>query len=204
MLHLLRVIILRARATPVVLPGRARRPAGRTRQADGNPFYIAMARRRPAASAKMWTSIANSLLQMFNPSRDQVREFFIETWRKHRASEVLTPLEIMALDWIIEHPEYHGDLESPEAMTAEYAVEKGRTNPFLHLSMHLAIAEQLSIDHPPGIRRAYQKLVSRSDAHHAAHEIMECLGQVVWEAQRLGKPLDSDSYVELIRQRAER
>ena len=59
---------------------------------------------RPAASAKMWTSIANSLLQMFNPSRDQVREFFIETWRKHRASEVLTPLEIMALDWIIEHP----------------------------------------------------------------------------------------------------
>ncbi|HEY9271903.1 MULTISPECIES: DUF1841 family protein [Achromobacter] len=141
---------------------------------------------------------------MFNPSRDQVREFFIETWRKHRASEVLTPLEAIALDWIIEHPEYHGDLENPEAMTAEYAVEKGRTNPFLHLSMHLAIAEQLSIDHPPGIRSAYQQLVARSDAHHAAHEIMECLGQVVWEAQRLGTPLDSDTYIDLIRQRASR
>ncbi|SUW53332.1 Domain of uncharacterised function (DUF1841) [Bordetella holmesii] len=94
---------------------------------------------------------------MFNPSRDQVREFFIETWRKHRATEVLTPLESMALDWILEHPEYHGDLESPEAMTAEYPVEHGRTNPFLHLSMHLAIAEQLSIDHPRGIRAAYQR-----------------------------------------------
>ena len=205
MLHLLRVIILRARrdARRASRPGAAARW---THEASGwQPIlYRNGPGGRPAASAKMWTSIANSLLQMFNPSRDQVREFFIETWRKHRASEVLTPLEIMALDWIIEHPEYHGDLESPEAMTAEYAVEKGRTNPFLHLSMHLAIAEQLSIDHPPGIRRAYQKLVSRSDAHHAAHEIMECLGQVVWEAQRLGKPLDSDSYVELIRQRAER
>jgi len=141
---------------------------------------------------------------MFNPSRDQVREFFIETWRKHRANEVLTPLEAMALDWVIEHPEYHGDLENPEAMTTEYAVEKGRTNPFLHLSMHLAIAEQLSIDHPPGIRRAYQQLTARSDAHQAAHEIMECLGRVVWEAQRLGTPLDSDTYIDLIRQRAER
>ena len=67
-------------------------------------------------------------------------------------------------------------------MTAEYAVEQGRSNPFLHLSMHLAINEQLSIDHPPGIRSAYQQLVARTDAHQAAHEIMECLGQVVWEA----------------------
>lgn len=141
---------------------------------------------------------------MFAPSRDQVREFFTETWRKHQAAEVLTPLEAMALDWIIEHPEYRADLEDPAAMTAEYAVAKGRVNPFLHLSMHLAIAEQLSIDHPPGIRNAYQRLAGRADAHRAAHEIMECLGRVVWEAQRLGTPLDSDTYIDLIRQRAER
>jgi hypothetical protein len=141
---------------------------------------------------------------MFNPSREQVREFFIETWRKHRANELLTPLESMALDWILEHPEYHPVLEDPEARLAEFTVEEGKTNPFLHLSMHLAIAEQLSIDHPRGIRAAYQKLVNRSDAHHAAHEIMECLGRVVWEAQRLGTPLDSDAYIDLIRQRAER
>jgi len=141
---------------------------------------------------------------MFNPSRDQARQFFIEAWRKHRAGEIPTALETMALDWIQEHPEYHPDLEAPDAMAAEYPVEAGRTNPFLHLSMHLAIAEQLSIDHPPGIREAYQKLVRRTDAHQAAHEIMECLGQVVWEAQRLGTPLDSEAYIDLIRRRAGR
>jgi hypothetical protein len=86
-------------------------------------------------------------------------------------------------------------------MTREFNVEEGKTNPFLHLSMHLAIAEQLSIDHPRGIRQAFDRLASRTDPHHAAHEIMECLGQVVWESQRLGTALDSDAYIELIRQR---
>ena len=87
-------------------------------------------------------------------------------------------------------------------MTQEYSIEKGRTNPFLHLSMHLAIAEQLSIDHPPGIREAHRRLASKSDEHQAVHEIMECLGQVVWESQRLGKALDNDTYLDLILRRA--
>lgn len=141
---------------------------------------------------------------MFNPSRDQVREFFIHTWRKHRALELLTPLEAMALGWIEQHPEHHAALESSEALTQEFKVEEGRSNPFLHLSMHLAIAEQLSIDHPRGIKQAFETMASRANRHEAAHQIMECLGQVVWESQRLGTALDSDAYIELIRQRASR
>ena len=136
---------------------------------------------------------------MFNPTREQVRQFFTEAWRKHQAKGVLTPLESIAVDWAVQHPEYHADLENPDALEAEYPVEQGRTNPFLHLSMHLAIAEQLSIDQPPGIRAAYQQLLATHDEHQASHIIMESLGQVVWEAQRLGKPLDNDAYLDLIR-----
>lgn len=141
---------------------------------------------------------------MFNPSREQVRQFFTEAWRKHRNAELISPLEAMAIDVIVQHPEYHGDLESENAVGADYTVERGKTNPFLHLSMHLAIAEQLSIDQPPGIKAAWEQLQAVRDAHEAAHEIMESLGQVVWEAQRLGTPFDSDTYLELIRQRATR
>jgi hypothetical protein len=136
---------------------------------------------------------------MYNPSREQVRDFFIDTWRKHRQHEVLTPLESMALDWIIEHDEYHALLQSPQAGQAEFSVEAGQTNPYLHLSMHLAITEQVSIDHPPGIRAAYRQLTVRTNAHDAAHQLMQCLGQVVWEAQRLGTPLDNDTYIDLIK-----
>jgi hypothetical protein len=129
---------------------------------------------------------------MFTPTKDEVRRFFRETWRKHRAAELLTPIEAIALDWIIEHPEYHDELAQSGEDT-EYRVEDGRTNPFLHLSMHLAIAEQLSIDQPPGIRTAYERLVQRrGDAHRAAHAVMECLGEVVWAAQRAGQALPPD------------
>jgi len=146
---------------------------------------------------------------MFAPSKDDVRRFFRETWRKHRASELLTPLEAMALDWMLEHPEYHTDLASSDASSPEYRVEDGRTNPFLHLSMHLAIAEQLSIDQPPGVRAEYQKLVTRlGDPHAAAHEVMECLGETLWAAQRPGSVLTpeamSERYLECLRRRASR
>lgn len=141
---------------------------------------------------------------MFNPSREQVRQFFTEAWTKRRAGGVLTPLETMAADLVELHPEYHGDLEKPGIAEADFSVEEGRTNPFLHLSMHLAINEQLSIDQPPGIKGAFQGLLATHDAHDAAHIIMEALGEVIWEAQRLGTPFDSDKYLELIRRHATR
>ncbi|HLU20287.1 MAG TPA: DUF1841 family protein [Pusillimonas sp.] len=141
---------------------------------------------------------------MFNPSREQVRHFFTDAWRKHRQAGILTPLESMAVDWILQHPEYHGVLEHPDAVDADFPVEGGQTNPFLHLSMHLAISEQLSIDHPPGIKAAYDQLLATRDAHEAVHEIMECLGEVVWEAQRMGTPFSNDTYLDLIRRRVTR
>ncbi len=138
---------------------------------------------------------------LFDPSRDQVRQFFCETWRKHREKLPLSPLESIALDWALQHPEYHGELESAErAVAADYSIEAGQSNPFLHLSMHLAIAEQLQIDQPPGIRAAYDALVRRLDSpHEAAHRIMDCLGETIWRAQRNGTPPDGDAYLDCIR-----
>jgi len=135
---------------------------------------------------------------MFNPSREQVRQFFIEAWQKYRHKQLVSPLENMAVQLIQQHPEYHELLEKPEAINQDYTVEKGQTNPFLHLSMHLAIQEQVSIDQPPGIKAAYERLAAALDPHEASHRIMEALGEVIWEAQRLNKPLDNERYLELI------
>ena len=140
---------------------------------------------------------------MFTPSSHDVRRFFCETWRKHRANEILSPLEAMALDWIVQHPEYADDLGDVEAAIArDYSVEGGQANPFLHLSMHLSIAEQVSIDQPAGIREACAQLTRRLDSAHAAHhEIMECLGEMIWNSQRKGLPPDGAAYVESVRRR---
>ena len=140
---------------------------------------------------------------MFNPSSDDVRRFFCETFRKQRANEILTPLEAMAADWIGHHPEYHdvlGDVE--QALARDYSVDSGQTNPFLHLSMHLSIDEQISIDQPPGIRALATELTLKlDDAHAAQHEIMECLGEMIWNAQRTGTAPDGVAYIEAIKRR---
>jgi hypothetical protein len=140
---------------------------------------------------------------MFTPSQHDVRRFFCEAFRKRRANEILTPLEAMAGDWIAQHPEYADSLtDTDAAMAADYSVESGQTNPFLHLSMHLSIQEQISIDQPPGIRQAFHALAHRLGSEHEAHhQIMECLGEMVWDAQRSGLPPDGAAYVECIRRR---
>jgi len=147
---------------------------------------------------------------MFNPTRDDVRRFFCETWAKHRTGQVLTPLESTALWWIEAHPEYHALLDDPDrALTEDFTVERGITNPFLHLSMHLALAEQLSIDQPPGIRATFAGLAARAGGEHpAAHQAMECLGEVVWQAQRASLPADpaaiNAAYLECLARRLAR
>ena len=137
---------------------------------------------------------------MFNPSKDEVRQFFIEAWA--RRDSVLTPLQTLAVRWIEQHPEYHDDLAAPDALQRDYGVEQQRSNPYLHLAMHLSITEQVSIDQPPGIRQACQLLAARSGEHEAQHAVMECLGQMLWQSQRSGQPPDGDAYIDCVRRRA--
>ncbi len=143
---------------------------------------------------------------MFTPSREQVRRFLIEAWQKRREKRPATPLETMAADIIALHPEYHALLEGgDEALTREWTPEQGETNPFLHLSLHLAIAEQLSIDQPPGIRAIFERLAARhGDAHPALHEILDCLGETVWRANRDNAPPDGGAYLECLKRAASR
>ena len=143
---------------------------------------------------------------MFSPSQHEVRRFFCETWRKRRAGEVLAPIEALAADWIAEHPEYHAELADVDAaLAASYTVEDGRSNPFLHLSMHLSISEQVTIDQPRGIKQAFELLAARRGSAHAAqHEVMECLGEMLWSSQRSGLPPDGEAYIDAVRRRATR
>jgi hypothetical protein len=140
---------------------------------------------------------------MFAPSQSDVRKFFCETFRKSFANEILTPIEAIAADWIREHPEYDDTLRNlDQALTTNYSVDEGRTNPFLHLSMHLSISEQISVDQPKGIRSIFLALANKLNSEHEAqHQIMECLGEMMWVAQRNGTPPDGAAYIEALRKR---
>ena len=144
---------------------------------------------------------------VFAPTRADVREFFVQAATQRRAGAPLTPLETIAADWIEAHPQYAADLADAEAApaAARQDAQAGRENPFLHLSMHLSISEQVGIDQPRGIRQAFERLAARlGSAHEAQHEIMECLGRMLWEAQRRGQPPDGDAYVDCVLRRSTR
>jgi hypothetical protein len=134
---------------------------------------------------------------MFNPSREEVRQFFVGAWSKRRLQQPVEPLEQVAIEWIQEHPEYHPVLEHPDAIHLDFPVEQGQSNPFLHLSMHLSLSEQMSIDQPPGIRSALTALAARKGSlHEAMHLAMEALGEMLWESQRSGLAPDPQRYID--------
>jgi Domain of unknown function (DUF1841) len=142
-------------------------------------------------------------MSLFNPSRDEVREFFFDAWAKFKLQQTLTDLEKIALGVMHMHPEYHPVLDAPERFKSqEYFPEFGETNPFLHMSLHLSILEQISINQPTGIASIYNQLKMKlDDEHDAQHAILECLGEAIWLAQRNNTALDGNNYVQLLQQK---
>lgn len=130
-----------------------------------------------------------------------MRRFFTEAWRKHRAGEPLQPLEQLIARIVQQHPEYHGILEQPEAvLEQDFPPEAGMSNPFLHMGMHISLQEQVVTDRPAGISAVYRELSHKAgDPHEAEHQLMECLGRMLWEAQQSNTAPDEKDYLECAR-----
>jgi len=141
---------------------------------------------------------------MFNPSQADVRRFFCSVYAKAQTNQAMEAIETIASLWIDEHPEYHADLADIDTALATMAhLEDGKSNAFLHLSMHLSITEQCSIDQPRGIRQAVELLTHRRDSlHDAHHEVMGCLGKMIWESQRAERAPDGLAYIACVQRRA--
>lgn len=126
--------------------------------------------------------------------RENMRKVFFDVWEKHQKKELLEPLEAHILSIIINHPEYHEFLTRPENLEQDHFQEQ---NPFLHMSLHLALKEQITTDRPAGIKAIYSKLcVHLQDPHLVEHKMMDCLATILWDAQMSGKMPDEKKYLE--------
>lgn len=133
---------------------------------------------------------------IFGQNRQELRQMYVDAWRKSRDAEVLSPLEVQIAAVVQEHPEYHAMLESP-SMDADFQPEDGQTNPYLHMGLHLAIHEQVSTNRPPGIATIYQRLSQKTgDLHETEHQMIDCLAESLWEAQSANRAPDEQKYLE--------
>lgn len=133
--------------------------------------------------------------------RGETREVFFRAWRAHREGRPLEGVEQLVVQVLLQHPEYHSVLEqSDTTRERDYFPETGETNPFLHLGMHIAIEEQLSIDQPQGIRGYYRRMLMRlPDEHAAQHQMMECLGEMLWQASRQSAAPQESVFLDCLR-----
>lgn len=138
-------------------------------------------------------------------NRAQVREIFFRAWQAHRERRPLEGIENLIVQVVLRHPEYHAFLEQSEtARERDYFPETGETNPFLHLGLHIAIEEQLSIDQPPGVRGHYQKLLNQQpDEHAVQHRMMECLAESMWQSGSGTTAPSQTAYLDCLRRLTE-
>ncbi|CAK0768607.1 DUF1841 family protein [Gammaproteobacteria bacterium] len=138
---------------------------------------------------------------IYSQERDRLRWLWCDTWRKARAGEPLEPLEQLIARVAVDHPEYHPILENPaESSHRDWLPTTGETNPFLHLGMHLALQESIATDRPAGVRKIHHTLTIRvGDIHTAEHQMMECLAEALWQAQRNGVPPNEQTYLDCLR-----
>lgn len=133
---------------------------------------------------------------MFGQDRQQLRQFYHDVWHKMQANHELNALEKNLAVIISEHPEYHDLFNSESSLDQDYFVEQGQTNPYLHMSLHMSLHEQISTNRPNGIQQLYQQLQAKfGSAHDTEHEMMECLTESLWLAQRNNRPPSEPDYL---------
>ncbi len=136
---------------------------------------------------------------IFGQDRNELRQMYVDAFRKARQDEPLSPLEAQLAEVIQDHPEYHRYLDS-DALDNDFTPEAGQTNPFLHMGLHLALRDQLKTDRPPGIRALLSQLqVKSGDPHTAEHRVIDCLAETLWEAQSNNAAPDEQRYLERVK-----
>ena len=139
---------------------------------------------------------------LFTQDRTRTRQMFRSAWQKHSKGEVLEPLEKQVATLLEEHPEYHKLLEgSDDLLDHDFTAEDGHENPFLHLSLHLALREQVGTDRPAGIASITRSLLLKyGEGHTVEHMMIEKLGLYLWEAQRQSREPDEQAYLHSLRE----
>lgn len=142
---------------------------------------------------------------LFGSDRTALRRTFAQAWARRVQGLPLEPAQARIADVVAMHPEYHSLLADPESLQRDFGPDDGVGNPFLHMALHLSLCEQRASDRPPGVTRLLDALSRRSgDLHTAEHEAIECLAQVLWQAQRAGSVPAEGRYLECLRSRARR
>lgn len=134
----------------------------------------------------------------YSNDRNQLRQFYFETWQKHKSGQALLDLEKQILAVILDHPEYQKILNDKMlALTKDFSVELNQPNPFMHMGLHLAVRDQIKLNQPEGIQTLFQQqLVKGKKAHDIEHQMMDILANQLWQDTQAQQSLNMQIYLD--------
>ena len=137
---------------------------------------------------------------LYGSKRETYRQVFLDSWRAFRAGRPLEGVQTRIVEIILEHPEYQALLEDAErGLERDFPPEQGQSNPFLHMSLHLGLAEMLAMQQPQGIVPLYALACEKRGKVDAEHLFVDCLGEMMWQAQRQGASPDMAAMLACVR-----
>ena len=139
------------------------------------------------------------MFAMTDPAK--ARQPFFDAWKKFHQHQPLTDLEKQLVQVILDHPEYHAIFHDPVHFLDKVYSSDQESNPHMHLSIHLVLRDQISLDNPQGIRPIYQQLCEHyGNPLEAEHAMIECLIQELWPVMNGGQPFNNERYLQQLRQ----
>lgn len=136
---------------------------------------------------------------MWSSDRTTLRKVFYQAWQNFKEQRPLNGVEALIAEAVLAHPEYQPFFENG-ATEEGLGADPEQGAPFLHLGLHIALAEQLTTDRPAGVTDQWARLrTALKDDHRARHLMMECLEETLWQAQHAGTLPDDTAYLACLR-----
>lgn len=140
-----------------------------------------------------------------SPSRETLRahrQVFWDAWHKDQTDQPLNAMEVRIARVIRMHPEYHPLFADMESFLDRDFQDDGGMNPYLHLSLHLALEEQIASHQPAIVSTVLEHLmqVKNMERHDALHAILEILTEILHGSHRQGQEPDVQAYAERVQQ----
>jgi hypothetical protein len=131
--------------------------------------------------------------------RESNRQRLHEVWVAAKAGRPLAGEEAAYAKAMLDHPEYHNAWEFADQVgAAEYVVDGA--NPFLHITVHVIIENQLAQGDPPEVAKTLERLLGQGMGRHGAiHAIAAAFMEVAFPAFQGREPFNTKRYIKKVR-----
>lgn len=130
------------------------------------------------------------------------RQRMYEIWQQAKTGNLESLSEEAQLigKLMLEHEEYHNHFEFADALEDYQFDPENSVNPFLHITIHVVVENQLKLKEPIEAYQFYNSMRKKKVSHHETiHLIGNILGPLLFQVLKRNEPFDNNLYKRLLK-----